>query len=600
RPMYFSQVRVDPSDDRWLFVLGVSMAKSSDGGDTFTNDAGPGVHADQHALWIDPRDGRHMIVGCDGGVYQTYDRGAHWDHLNFAAIGQFYDVALDPRADYWVYGGLQDNGSWGAPHRAERGSGAINEDWIRVGSGDGFNVEVDPNDPLLIYFESQNGSTGRTHLGTMESGSTRARPGRNERLRYNWKTPFILSAHNSRIYYNAGNFVFRSLDRGNDLKKISPEITRTDRGSATSLAESPRNADVLYVGSDDGALFGTRDGGHTWTDLWPLPATSEISTAEASAGKGEGGGVASLAALVPGPRWVSTVEASRFAEGRAYLALDGHRSDDDEPYVFATEDFGKSWRSLRSNLPTGSTRFLREDIRNENLLYLGTEFGFWISIDRGQSWTRFHGRLPTVAVHDVAQHPTNGDVVLGTHGRSLWSFDATTLRQMSAEIVGKSAHLFDPDDVIMWRSRHRRASSGARAFAGDAPSSDATIHVHFARDVGSAALRIVGTDGKIFRELTVPTTAGLHRVAWDLRSTPPASQAAEPRGDRTFARGGSRGRTASPGVWRVELEVNGEVQAHDFEVLPDPILGAAPTTGRFGDEDAVTDLEFDTAVGRDR
>ena len=593
RPMYFSQVRVDPSDDNWLFVLGVSMAKSGDAGETFSNDAGPGVHADQHAMWIDPKDGRHMMVGCDGGLYRTYDRGLHWDHLNTAALGQFYDVALDTRADYWVYGGLQDNGSWGAPHRSDRGSGTINEDWIRVGSGDGFNIEIDPNDPLQVYYESQNGSTGRTHLGTMESGSTRARPARGETYRYNWKTPFILSAHNSRIYYNAGNYVFRSLDRGNDLKKISPEITRTDRGSATTLAESPRNADVLYVGTDDGALYGTQDGGHTWDDLWPIPPGGNIAAAEASASTGAKDAATLLSALVPFPRWVSTVEASRFADGRAYVALDGHRSDDDEPYVLATEDFGKTWRSLRANLPRGSTRCLREDIQNENVLYLGTEFGFWVSIDRGLNWTRFGGEFPTVAVHDIAQHPTTGDIVLGTHGRSLWSFDATPIRQLSEATLNAAAHLFDPNDVIMWRTRHRRASSGARAFVGDNPSSEAGIFYHLKSDARSVALKIVGPDGKDFRILEPDATAGFHRISWDLRPTPQTPpQGASARGGRGGGgRGGFfRGRGAAPGTYRAILEVDGETFEQSFDLLPDPVLGAS-TSSRFGEDEDGADRD---------
>ncbi len=619
RPMYFSQVRVDPNDDKLLWVLGVSMSRSKDGGETFTSDAGRGVHADQHAMWIDPRDGRHSIVGCDGGVYHSYDRGETWDHLNHAALGQFYDVAVDNRRDWWVYGGLQDNGTWGAPNRAERGNGAINSDWVRVGSGDGFEVVVDPNDPLLVYYESQNGATGRTHLGTMEGGSIRPQAPRGTRYRFNWKTPFILSNHNSRIYYSAGSHVFRSLDRGNGIVAISPPITRTDRGSGTAIAESPRDANVLYAGTDDGALFGSKDGGHTWQDLWPLEAAAEGGAAvDASAAKGPSDGDrkaiagTALRDLVPAPRWVSSIEASRFAEGRAYVTLDAHRSNDDAPYVVATEDHGATWRSLTANLPRGSTRFVREDIANENLLYLGTEFGFWVSIDRGQSWTRFHGTkdsggLPTVAVHDVAQHPTTGEVVLATHGRSLWCFDATWLRQLTPDASAKPAQLFDPSDVVVWRGRHRRGSNGAREFSGDNPTSQAEIFVRLANDARAVKLSVLALDGKEQRVLEVPATAGLHRVAWDLRPAPPpqpAGEAGQPGagrggqfgggqgfGGQGFGgqgggrRGGFRGgRTVSAGTYRVVLDVDGEVQEQRFEVLADPGL-PAPSTERGDDED---------------
>ncbi len=337
RPMYFSKVRVDPSDDKNVYVLGVSQYKSSDGGKTMTADFGRRVHSDAHALWIDPRDGRHCIIGCDGGFYVTYDRGENWDHLNHLALGQFYHVAVDPRPRYYVYGGLQDNGTWGGPADSRRGTGPVNEDWVSVGGGDGFVCAVDPNDPDLVYYESQGGAMGRRNFRTGESGSIRPRPmaGR-ERYRFNWKTPFILSNHNSRIFYCAGNYVFRSLDRGNDLRIISPEITRTKQGSGTALAESPRNPNVVWAGTDDGNVWVTKDGGKDWQNV-----TDKVG--------------------LKGPRWVSTIEASRFEEGRAYVCFDGHRSDDDDPHVFVTEDFGQTWKSLRANLPWGSTRCLRED-----------------------------------------------------------------------------------------------------------------------------------------------------------------------------------------------------------------------------------------------
>ena len=263
RPMYFSQIRVDPNDEKYVYVLGISLYRSSDGGKTFRGDGGRGVHSDHHVLYIDPRDGRHMVLGGDGGLYVTCDRMDHWDHLNHAAIGQFYHVAIDTRRDYRVYGGLQDNGSWGGPSRTHNGTGPINEDWVSVGGGDGFKCQVDPNDPDQIYYTSQGGAMGRRNFRTGESASirpgnqARARgqgttaaaarpqtPGQSppassqaraqDRYRFNWNTPFILSHHNSRIFYAAGNVVFRSLDRGNDLRVISPSITRTDKGSATA------------------------------------------------------------------------------------------------------------------------------------------------------------------------------------------------------------------------------------------------------------------------------------------------------------------------------------------------------------------------------
>ncbi|MCW5765676.1 MAG: PDZ domain-containing protein, partial [Phycisphaeraceae bacterium] len=260
RPMYFSKIRVDPSDENWIWVLGISLHVSSDNGKTFRDDGGRGVHADHHAMWIDPANGSHIILGCDGGLYSTYDRGRNWDHHNDTAIGQFYHVALDSRPVYNVYGGLQDNGSWGGPSRSRLG-GAINEDWFRIGGGDGFICAVDPNDPDQLYYESQNGGSGWRNLRTGRSGSLRPQPPRGVQYRFNWKTPFVLSAHNPGIYYSAGNYVFRALSATATIKAISPALGRTERGTATALTESPLDSDVLYVGTDDGMMWTTRDGG---------------------------------------------------------------------------------------------------------------------------------------------------------------------------------------------------------------------------------------------------------------------------------------------------------------------------------------------------
>jgi photosystem II stability/assembly factor-like uncharacterized protein len=535
RPMYFSQIRVDPNDDKLIYVLGVELYRSTDGGANFKRDV-RGVHADQHALWINLRDSRHMILGCDGGFYATYDRMAHWDHLNHLAIGQFYHAAVDVRPhNYYVYGGLQDNGSWGGPSQTRTFTGPVNEDWIMVGGGDGFVCQVDPNDPDLVYYESQNGGLGRRHLKTGETASLRPPRTPGERYRFNWKTPFILSHHNSRIYYCAGNFVFRSLDRGNDLRIISPEITRTKQGSATAIAESPKNPNVLYVGTDDGALWGTRDGGKEWVNLLPNVG-------------------------LPGPRYVATIEASRFDEGRAYVAFDGHRSDDDSPYLYVTEDFGKTWKPIHYGLPLwGSTRCLREDVQNVNLLYVGTEFGAWVSVDRGASWTKLNNNLPTVAVHDFAIHPTAGEIVAATHGRSLWVLDVTALRQVTPELVHANAHLYKVNPAARVRSEPSHGGT-SRRFVGQNGPVGAQIYYSLAKKTDQINLKIVDFSGRTIRELRAEGTPGLHHVSWDLalasnRQTGPAGagrrgggsggEAAADRPQRQ-GRGGRQGATGTP------------------------------------------------------
>jgi photosystem II stability/assembly factor-like uncharacterized protein len=505
RPMYFSQVRVDPQDDKYVYVLGVSLYRSNDGGKTLRPDGGRGVHADQHSLWINPRDGRHMIVGTDGGTYVTYDRMANWDHLNHTAIGQFYHVAISPRQPYYVFGGLQDNGSWGGPGMTRNSTGPVNEDWLSIGGGDGFVCRVDPHDPDWVYFESQNGAIGRRNLQTGERGSIR--PPRTEGdppYRFNWNTPFILSHHNSRIFYSAGNYVFRSLDRGDNLQVISPEITLSNRGSATALAESPRNPNVLYVGTDDGALWVTLDGGREWVDI----------------GKHVG---------LPGPRWVSTVEPSRYVDGRCYVAFDAHRSDDDEPYVFVTEDFGKTWQSLRGNLPRGSTRCLREDPKNPDLLFLGTEFAAWCSLDRGQYWYRLNSNLPTVAVHEFAFHPVSSEMVAATHGRSLWTLDIAVLRQLSAERLSQPAILFNPEVAVRWQSDLGRGRTNRR-FAGQNPPGGASIYYALTQKAENASLKVVDVNGTTVRELRISNEPGLHRVTWDLLRVEAERPAAPPSG----------------------------------------------------------------------
>jgi photosystem II stability/assembly factor-like uncharacterized protein len=563
RPMYFSQVRVDPTDEKHLYVLGILMYRSKDGGKTFKMEGSDRVHPDQHAMWIDPRDGRHMILGCDGGFYVSYDRAATWDYMCQAAIGQFYHVAVDSSKPYRVYGGLQDNGSWGGPSHSLTGEGPLNEDWVVVSGGDGFVCRVDPTDPELIYFESQDGFMGRRNLRTAEWGFIRPRDPRDggKPNRFNWNTPFILSHHNPRLYYCAGNRVFRSVNRGDNLKPITGEITRTGRGTATALAESPTNPDVLWAGTDDGWVWVTRDGGKTWTN------------------------VAEKVGL-PGPRWVASIEPSRFSEGRAYVVFDGHRSDDDNPYVYVTEDYGQTWRSLRSNLPWGTTRVLREDLENANVLYLGTEFGAWASVDRGAVWTKINSNLPTVAVHEFAQHPTAGEMVAATHGRSLWILDVTPLRQARPSTFRAPVTLFRPADAMRWRSEPGRGQpygAGHRRYVGENPPRGAQIYYALSAKAKQIELRVVDIAGNTIRKVPVTNEPGLNRVAWDLMRDSPGGDGvlgqvrtllpfiADPLGSPgQFRRAGPA--AAPPGDYRVVLTVDGRTYTEPLKLEKDPVL----------------------------
>ncbi len=573
RPFYFSVVRGDPNDENTIYALGIKLYRSTDGGRTFSSDGiNTGVHSDLHDLWIDAKDSRHVLAGCDGGLYVSYDRAAHWEHLDHLALGQFYHVDVDARKPYRVYGGLQDNGSWSGPSQTLRPSGPTNADYQYLQGGDGFVCRVDRNEPDIVYAESQDGVMLRHNLRTGEGKSLRPRlQAGMTKYRWNWNTPFILSHHNSHIFYAGGNYVFRSVKQGEDLKVVSPEITRTKHGTATALAESPLNADVVWAGTDDGAVWVTRDGSKTWTNL---------SDRFKSAG-------------LPGPRWVASIEPSRSATGRCYVVFDAHRSNDDEPYVFVTDDYGETWKSLRANLPTGSTRVLREDIKNSSLLYLGTEFALFASLDRGESWFKINGKaLPTVAVHEVAQPTTADEIVAATHGRSLWVLDVTTLRQLKTEHAKGKADLFAPGEVTRWHldySREGMFSTGTRQFVGEnPPESMAVLDFVLAKKADKLSLKVLDLNGKVVRELDVAKAnePGVHRLYWDLSSgeapkgkgfgfkkkeseTPPPSpkeaieEVKSPRPSRFR-------KLVSPGTYRVVLSVDGTEITRVLTVEPDP------------------------------
>ena len=546
RPMYFSKLRVDPSDANRVYVLGVSQFQSKDGGVTFTSDMGRGVHSDCHDLWVNPEDGRHMVIGSDGGFYVTYDRGNRWDHINTAAIGQFYHATIAPTKPYKVYGGLQDNGSWGGPGIGLSG-GSLNEDWFSVGGGDGFVCRVDPADPDLVYTESQNGNISRRNLRTGARAAIRPPRVEGKTYRFNWNTPFILSNHNSKVFYSAGNYVFRSLDRGNDLKIISPELTKTNRGSGTAISESPMDPNVLYAGTDDGGLWVTRDGGKNWTDI------------------SENLGI--------DPRWVATIEASRFVLGRVYVCLDGHRSDDDQPHIFVSQDFGATFTDLGTKLPRGSSRCLREDTANPNLLFLGTEFAFWVSIDGGINWTQFNQNLPTVAIHEIAMHSDIPEIVLATHGRSLWACDVSALRSLTPQKLTTDISLLKPSDVIRWRRAPRRGGTNRRYVATN-PGSSSQLWYTLPKDVKKASVKIYNIAGDKVADLNGGTKAGLHVVQWNM------TQASRQRGRSSFAPNGD---------YRVVLFVDDkEIAKQILTIKRDPTLS----------EDAISEAEYE-AVQRE-
>jgi len=543
RPFYYSQVRVDPLDERRIHVLGISLHASSDGGATFETVARD-VHPDHHALWIDPADPEHVLLGNDGGLYSTWDRGRTWAHLDLMSIGQFYNVAVDMSTPYRVYGGLQDNGSWGGPS-ATRGNEIRTGDWITINGGDGFHCAVDPRDPDVVYSESQNGAIVRLDLRTGERQRV-ARPRGGRGWRFNWNTPFLLSPHNPSILFYAGDVVFRSIDRGESSLVISPGIARTERGSATALAQSPRDEDTLYVGSDDGALWRTLDGGREWTSVTEsLPGIEE-------------------------PLYVSDIEPSPQRAGTVYVTLDGHRSNDFLPHVFVSDDDGDTWRRIDAGLPAVPVRTIAVDPVNEGLLFVGTETGCYASIDAGAHWTAFRSGLPTVPVHDLVIHPRDGDLVAGTHGRGIWIADIGPLQSLDEEVLAGGPHLFPVEPVHRWSSPPTGTTSGARRFAGSNPARGATIWYYLPQEHEQPiTLTVRDALGAELRTLQGSAAAGLHVARWDLR------------GRRGGPGGGQRGAGApggrgfgggvEPGDYAVSLDVGDDAPERGIRVLPDPL-----------------------------
>ncbi|MDQ1729633.1 MAG: hypothetical protein QOD33_1758 [Pyrinomonadaceae bacterium] len=573
RPMYYSQVRVDPNNDQRIWQLAAPMYFSEDGGKNWATSFGQRIHGDFHAMWIDPANSDHVLAGSDGGLEVSYDRGRTWDFINTIPLGQFYEVSLDNQKPFWVYGGLQDNGSWSGPSGTLNQEGITNDDWFRTGGGDGFYSVVDPSDPSIVYVESQNGSVSRLELKTGERKSIKpeARPGE-KRYRFDWNSPIVISPHNNHTIYFAGNRVFRSTDRGttwtwsDDLTKDQdreklpimgalPDKTTLSRhdgvetfGQIVTLAESPIKEGLLYAGTDDGNLQVSRDSGKTWKNI-----TDKVPG-------------------VPKNTYVSRVAPSRYSEGTAYLTLDGHRADDYSTYVFVTTDFGESWKAIKSNLPAGVTaRVIREHPRNQNLLFLGTEFGAYVSWDRGGRWTRLKGNLPLVRIDDIQIHARDNALVLATHGRSVWILDdLSPLERAADSVLAADIHLFDVAPATHFRLYGRKGDTGHKWFAAPNPPYGAVIN-YYLKDKPKDDVKITITDasGAVVRDLKGPKEAGLSRVVWDLRLNPPA-QPPEGQGGGGGFFGAPRGPRVRPGEYTIKIAAADKTATGNVLVQEDP------------------------------
>ena len=573
RACYYSQVRIDPNNDQRIWVCGAPMYISEDGGKTFNSTFVGKIHTDFHALWIDPSNSNHVLAGCDGGIHFSYDRGRSWNVINTIPLGQFYEVSYDNQKPYWVYGGLQDNGSWSGPSGTLNTEGITNDDWFRTDGGDGFYSVVDTSDPSTVYVESQNGNVSRLEMKTGERRTIKPSPppGQPE-YRFDWNTPIVISPHNNHVIFLGGNRVFRSPDRGDtwtrsdDLsKKIDRDkiqimgalpdkhmLSRNDGqetfGEVVTLAESTMKEGLLYAGTDDGNLQVSRDGGKTWTNV-----TANVPG-------------------VPANTYVSRVTPSRFSEGTAYATFDGHRSDDFKPYVYMTTDYGQTWKPLRSNLPDGVTcRVIREHPRNQNLLFLGTEFGAYVSFDRGGRWSRLKGGLPMVRVDDIQIQPRENDLIVATHGRSIWILDdISALEDMTEEIAHSEFHLFPVRSGTEFRLYNRKSDTGHAWYSAPNAPYGAVID-YYLKDKPKDEVKITVSDpsGKVVRELKEKADAGINRTEWDLRLEPPLRQEPGAEGGEGFF-GPPRGPRAAPGTYSIKVTAGAQSATSSVKVEEDP------------------------------
>jgi photosystem II stability/assembly factor-like uncharacterized protein len=564
RPFYFSRLYVDPTNPDRLYKMGFAASISEDGGATFSRLGGT-YHGDTHAFWIDPRQTDQVILGTDGGVYYSMDRGFHWRMGGDLPVGQYYHVVYDMEWPYNVYGGLQDNASWYGP---SRGSGGIaGREWHAGLFCDGFWAVPDPKDNDLWYAECQGGWLFRLRksTGQMNDIKPSARSGE-PKLRFNWETPIVMSAAEPGTLYLGSQYLFRSRDRGVSWERLSPDLTTNDpakqkqdeSGGLTpddstaenhctifAIATSAKSKDLIWAGTDDGNLQITRDGGKTWTNV--------------------AGGLPGL----PAHTWVSSIETSHFDEGTAYATFDGHMTGDMKTYVYRTTDYGKTWRSIAGADMKGYAHVVREDLVNPGLLFVGTEMGLWASIDGGGQWGKMTGGLPdSVAVRDIAIHPRDHDLIIATHGRGLYIVDdITPLRGLTQKAIESDVAFLDGRPWVMPIFAVDFEDNGDDQFVGDSPQEAAFITYYLKKRhvVGELKLEVYDKDGTLISTLPGGKRRGINRVAWPMRMAPPrfppATQLAP------FANVGPR---VSAGTYTVKMINNKDTYDSRVTLIDDP------------------------------
>jgi photosystem II stability/assembly factor-like uncharacterized protein len=566
RPFYFANLIVDPKNENKVFKTDGPLLLSVNGGKSFSS-VGRGAHGDFHDVWIDPDNPNVVYAGDDGGLWRSEDGGTRWKHQINLPISQFYHVSVDNSNPYHVYGGLQDNSSWIGD--SSYPGGVTNSRWENMYGGDGFWMFEDPSDPDYVYAEAQGGTIGRVNRYTHDGRSIQPLPNYNEKkLHFNWNTPIHMSPNEKGTIYIGAQFLFRSRDHGQSWERISPDLTTNDpekqkqeeSGGVTvdnssaemhtsiySISESPKNGQIIWVGTDDGNLQITRDGAKTWANV-----------------------VGNIAGLGKNS-WVSTVAASRFAEGTAYATFDRHTFGDLTPYAFKTTDYGKTWTSLnlQESGVRGYAHVIAEDTVDPNLIFLGTEFGIWISVDGGQRWAQYKGsNFPAVAVRDLVVHPRESDLVIATHGRGIWIIDdISPLRALTPDLMAKSAALIEGRPAVQYIQANGGWAEGDESFAGQSRPTDAFIdYYQKGRHIfGDLKIEIFDQDGKLVDTIPGSKHRGLNRATWSMQLKPPT---VPPAASALFA--AAQGPRVLPGAYTVKMTKGDQVYTEQLKVVLDP------------------------------
>jgi photosystem II stability/assembly factor-like uncharacterized protein len=566
RPFYFANLIVDPKNENKVFKTDGPLLLSVNGGQSFSS-VSSGAHGDFHDVWIDPSNPNVVYTCDDGGLWRSEEGGTRWKHQLNLPVSQFYHVSVDNANPYHVYGGLQDNSSWVGD--SSYPGGVTNSRWENIYNGDGFWVFEDTSDPDYIYAEYQGGTIGRVNRHTLETRPIQPLPNYNEKkLRFNWNTPIHMSPNEKGTIYMGAEFLFRSRDHGQSWERISPDLTTNDpekqkqeeSGGVTvdnssaemhtsiySISESPKNGQIIWVGTDDGNLQITRDGARTWTNV-----------------------VANVQGLAKNS-WVSTIETSRFDETTAYVTFDRHTFGDMKPYAYKTTDYGKTWTSLnvQENGVLGYAHVIKEDTVDPNLLFLGTEFGLWISVDGGQHWAQYKGsNFPSVAVRDLVMHPRESDLVLATHGRGIWIIDdISPLRALTPDLMAKDATLIEGPPAIQYFNANGGWAEGDENFNGPSRPTEAFIDYYQKRRhiFGDLKIEILDQDGKLVDTIPGSKHRGLNRAKWSMQLKPPI---VPPAATALFA--AAQGPRILPGSYTIRMTKGDQVYTESLKVALDP------------------------------